>query len=74
MLITLYILVCYLKIFKSTECPKYVLTEEYDGLEELKQACDALNGKIASEDLKDRLLKFNKNINIKKNDITNIMA
>ena len=43
-----------------------MLTEEYDGLEELKSACDALNGKIASEDLKDRLLKFNKNINIKK--------
>ena len=51
-----------------------MLTEEYDGLEELKSACDALNGKIASEDLKDRLLKFNKNINIKKNGITNIMA
>jgi len=51
--LTLAALLFYTKATETKECPKYVLTEEADGLEELKSACDALNGKIASEDLKD---------------------
>ena len=46
-----------------------MVTEKEDKMPNLKAACEALNGKMASEDLKDRLLKFNKNNSKKKTDI-----
>ena len=57
---------CQFKKFKSSECPSYEISELKDGFINLKAACKALNGKMASEDLKDRLLKFSKNNNKKK--------
>ena len=49
---------CSIKWFVSTECKDYKFTETMDDYEQMKGACEALdgNGKIASEDLKDRLL------------------
>ena len=46
-----------------------MVTEKEDEIPNLKAACKALNGKMASEDLKDRLLKFDKNNIKQKNDI-----
>ena len=43
-----------------------MVTEKEDEIPNLKAACKALNGKMASEDLKDRLLKINKDNNKKK--------
>ena len=53
---TLQFLVCLFKMFKSTECISYVITETLVGIVNLKGACEELNGVMASEDLKDRLL------------------
>ena len=50
-----------------------MITEKKDGFNNLVAACEALNGKMASEDLKDRLLKFNKNNNLKKTDIKSLL-
>ena len=57
---------CKLKRFKSSECPSYVVTEKKVNFKTFNAECEALNGKMASEDLKDRLLKINKDNNKKK--------
>ena len=38
--------------------PKYVFTEITTGYDKYKGACEDLNGVVASEDLKDRLLAY----------------
>ena len=50
----------------STECSfNYVVTENIAQFSESKTACEKLNGELASEDLKDRLLaSFLKNIKL----------
>ena len=51
-------LVFLVKKLKSTDCPKYVFTEAMTGFDKLEIACKDLNGVMASEDLKDRLLAY----------------
>jgi len=46
-------LLFYTKVTETKECQSYVVTEKEDKIENLKAACKALNGKMASEDLKD---------------------
>ena len=49
---------CSIKIFESTECISYVVTKTLVGIDKMKEACEELNGVMASEDLKDRLLAY----------------
>ena len=51
-----------------------MVTEKEDKMPNLKAACEALNGKMASEDLKDRLIKFNNNNSKKKKRYKIILA
>jgi len=46
-------LLFYTKATETKECLSYVISEEREGFINLKAACVALNGKMASEDLKD---------------------
>jgi len=53
LLLILTALLFYTKATETKECPSYVVTEKEDKMPNLKAACEALNGKMASEDLKD---------------------
>ena len=46
-----------IKRFESTECKDYLVTETTGEYNVLKEDCEAIDGKLASEDLKDRLLE-----------------
>jgi len=46
-------LLFYTKATETKECQSYVITEKEDEIPNLIEACKALNGKMASEDLKD---------------------
>jgi len=46
-------LLFYTKATETKECPSYEISELKDGFTSLKAACEDLNGKMASEDLKD---------------------
>jgi len=46
-------LMFYLQATETKECPNYAYTKVIAGIDKMKEACEELNGVIASEDLKD---------------------